>query len=128
MCSFFQDLNLTWNTNDPDFSVCFQKSALLWVPCAWILVTAPIYAVYLRMVAVSAPIPHNRLNITKTVCICTYVCTRVCMRAHTHQLACTHIYAHSHKSVQQALQPSVPYSPAISSHVRVQVLACYQWA
>ncbi|XP_052772990.1 multidrug resistance-associated protein 1-like isoform X2 [Mya arenaria] len=31
-----------WNTTDPDFSECFQKTALLWFPCAFLLLLAPV--------------------------------------------------------------------------------------
>ena len=33
------DANLTWNTNDPDFTPCFHKTVLVYVPCGflWIL-------------------------------------------------------------------------------------------
>ncbi|XP_055876896.1 multidrug resistance-associated protein 1-like isoform X2 [Biomphalaria glabrata] len=36
------DTNLTWNTPDPDFTHCFQKSFLALVPCYFFLFLAPL--------------------------------------------------------------------------------------
>ena len=68
MCIFvlFQDLNLTWNSDVPDFTVCFQRSAVVWLPCFFLWATMPIYGVYLSRCKKDI-IPANWLNTSKTV-------------------------------------------------------------
>lgn len=36
------DSRLTWDTPDPDPSVCLQKSILIWLPCGFLWLLAPI--------------------------------------------------------------------------------------
>ncbi|XP_025062209.1 multidrug resistance-associated protein 1 isoform X4 [Alligator sinensis] len=43
-----QDWNLTWHTENPDFTQCFQNTVLIWVPCIYLWVCFPIYFLYLR--------------------------------------------------------------------------------
>lgn len=60
------DLNLTWNTDHPDFTLCFQRTVLVWVPCFFLWALLLPYARYLirrpRVV-----LPHSRLNVAKLV-------------------------------------------------------------
>ena len=35
------DINLTWNTEDPDFTRCFHQSVLTYAPLAVLLLGAP---------------------------------------------------------------------------------------
>ncbi|XP_061182250.1 multidrug resistance-associated protein 1-like isoform X1 [Saccostrea echinata] len=35
------DSNQTWYTEDPDFTPCFQKTVLLWVPCIYLIFLSP---------------------------------------------------------------------------------------
>uniref|UniRef100_A0A8C5H4M2 Multidrug resistance-associated protein 1 n=1 Tax=Gouania willdenowi TaxID=441366 RepID=A0A8C5H4M2_GOUWI len=44
----FWDWNLSWNTTNPDFTQCFQNTVLVWVPCFYLWIFAPIYLIYLR--------------------------------------------------------------------------------
>ncbi|KAF4792003.1 Multidrug resistance-associated protein 1 [Turdus rufiventris] len=44
----FWDWNLTWHTEDPDFTPCFQNTVLLWIPCVYLWLCFPVYALYLR--------------------------------------------------------------------------------
>uniref|UniRef100_A0A8C5NA28 Multidrug resistance-associated protein 1 n=1 Tax=Gouania willdenowi TaxID=441366 RepID=A0A8C5NA28_GOUWI len=44
----FLDWNLSWNTTNPDFTQCFQNTVLVWVPCFYLWIFAPIYLIYLR--------------------------------------------------------------------------------
>ena len=30
------DINLTWNTTDPDFTPCFHKTVLVYIPCGFL--------------------------------------------------------------------------------------------
>ena len=34
------DLNLTWNTADPDFTPCFHKTILVYIPCGFLWIFA----------------------------------------------------------------------------------------
>uniref|UniRef100_A0A8C5H691 Multidrug resistance-associated protein 1 n=1 Tax=Gouania willdenowi TaxID=441366 RepID=A0A8C5H691_GOUWI len=43
-----KDWNLSWNTTNPDFTQCFQNTVLVWVPCFYLWIFAPIYLIYLR--------------------------------------------------------------------------------
>ncbi|XP_015591556.1 multidrug resistance-associated protein 1 isoform X6 [Cephus cinctus] len=45
--SKFWDSNLTWYTDDPDLTECFQKTVLVWTPCAFLWVFSPLEAYYL---------------------------------------------------------------------------------
>ncbi|NXM06912.1 MRP1 protein, partial [Tyrannus savana] len=40
--------NLTWHTEDPDFTPCFQNTVLVWIPCVYLWVCFPVYFLYLR--------------------------------------------------------------------------------
>ena len=42
-----QDWNLTWYTPHPDLTQCFQHTVLVWFPCIYLWVCAPLYLVYL---------------------------------------------------------------------------------
>ncbi|XP_040212845.1 multidrug resistance-associated protein 1-like isoform X1 [Rana temporaria] len=43
----FWDVNQTWNTNNPDFSWCFHKTVLYWIPCFYLFISSPFYVFYL---------------------------------------------------------------------------------
>ena len=34
------DLNVTWYTNDPDFTPCFHKTVLVYIPCGFLWIFA----------------------------------------------------------------------------------------
>ncbi|NXR75548.1 MRP1 protein, partial [Pycnonotus jocosus] len=42
------DWNLTWYTEDPDFTLCFQNTVLVWIPCIYLWLCFPVYSLYLR--------------------------------------------------------------------------------
>ncbi|NXN86769.1 MRP1 protein, partial [Bombycilla garrulus] len=42
------DWNLTWYTEDPDFTPCFQNTVLVWIPCIYLWLCFPVYSLYLR--------------------------------------------------------------------------------
>ncbi|XP_043955721.1 multidrug resistance-associated protein 1 [Gambusia affinis] len=44
----FWDWNSTWNTSNPDLTRCFQNTVLVWVPCFYLWMCAPIYLLYLN--------------------------------------------------------------------------------
>uniref|UniRef100_A0A3Q3DWN2 Multidrug resistance-associated protein 1 n=1 Tax=Hippocampus comes TaxID=109280 RepID=A0A3Q3DWN2_HIPCM len=44
----FWDWDRSWNTTKPDFTQCFQNTVLVWLPCIYLWLCAPIYLIYLR--------------------------------------------------------------------------------
>nr|XP_040048069.1 multidrug resistance-associated protein 1 isoform X2 [Gasterosteus aculeatus aculeatus] len=44
----FWDWNRTWYTTKPDFTQCFQNTVLVWLPCLYLWICAPLYLLYLR--------------------------------------------------------------------------------
>ncbi|UYV60329.1 hypothetical protein LAZ67_1000846 [Cordylochernes scorpioides] len=58
------DRNLTWDTNDPRFTGCFHKTVLVWIPCGFLWVFAPLETYFLLRSA-KKYIPWTALNITK---------------------------------------------------------------
>ncbi|XP_067407154.1 multidrug resistance-associated protein 1 isoform X1 [Emydura macquarii macquarii] len=61
----FWDWNLTWHTENPDFTKCFQNTVLIWVPCIYLWVCFPVYFLYLRCHD-RGYIQMSHLNKTKT--------------------------------------------------------------
>ncbi|XP_051488018.1 multidrug resistance-associated protein 1 isoform X6 [Apus apus] len=43
-----KDWNLTWHTESPDFTQCFQNTVLIWIPCIYLWICFPVYFLYLR--------------------------------------------------------------------------------
>ncbi|XP_029825767.2 multidrug resistance-associated protein 1 [Ixodes scapularis] len=62
--SKFWDFDQSWNTTDPDLSVCFQDTILVWVPCGFLWLFAPLET-YLLLKSSSRLIPWTALNIAK---------------------------------------------------------------
>uniref|UniRef100_A0A3P9NFR5 Multidrug resistance-associated protein 1 n=1 Tax=Poecilia reticulata TaxID=8081 RepID=A0A3P9NFR5_POERE len=61
-----QDWNSTWNTSNPDLTQCFQNTVLVWVPCFYLWMCAPIYLLYLHSHG-RGYICMSHLNKAKTV-------------------------------------------------------------
>lgn len=59
-----KDSNLTWHSDNPDLTPCFQQTVLVWVPCAflWIFTLLEIY--YIKHSG-DKNIPKNFLNQSK---------------------------------------------------------------
>lgn len=66
LSNILQDLKETWYTNDPDFTTCFQKTALIWIPCAFLWLFSPLEIVYLRK-SINRNISRGFLNVTKLI-------------------------------------------------------------
>ncbi|XP_076297622.1 multidrug-Resistance like Protein 1 isoform X1 [Lasioglossum baleicum] len=64
--SKFWDDKLTWNTDDPDIPECFQKTMLIWVPCAFLWLLAAMEVYYLTS-SKKKNIPYTWLYISKQV-------------------------------------------------------------
>ncbi|CAH1713412.1 unnamed protein product [Aphis gossypii] len=60
----FWDWNLSWNTTDPDVTLCFEKTALIWSPCLFLWLFTPLEVYYL-VHSRYRDIPWNWLNLTK---------------------------------------------------------------
>ncbi|XP_041981791.1 multidrug resistance-associated protein 1 isoform X4 [Aricia agestis] len=70
--SKFWDSNLTWYTEDPEFTECFEKTVLIWVPCAYLWLAALLDAYYI-LHSKERNIPWNILNISKLVATCVLI-------------------------------------------------------
>ncbi|XP_076338372.1 multidrug-Resistance like Protein 1 isoform X1 [Tachypleus tridentatus] len=64
--SAFWDPELTWNTTTPDFTACFQKTVLLWIPFGFLWMMAPLETYYL-LKSTSRFIPWTGINVSKLV-------------------------------------------------------------
>jgi ATP-binding cassette subfamily C (CFTR/MRP) protein 1 len=60
----FWDLNVTWNTDDPDFTPCFHKTVLAWSPSAIFFFSA-VFELRNYLQSDQRNIPWNYYNITK---------------------------------------------------------------
>ena len=58
------DLELTWYTNNPDFTTCFHQTVLVYVPAIILLLFAPLQ-VYFGKQSKDANIPWTITNIMK---------------------------------------------------------------
>ncbi|KAI1299647.1 ATP-binding cassette sub-family C member 3 [Halotydeus destructor] len=60
------DLNITWYTNNPDFTPCFHKTVLIWVPCAFLFLVSPYEIHKIRTAAViEQRVPWTLLSLMK---------------------------------------------------------------
>ncbi|XP_076766694.1 multidrug-Resistance like Protein 1 isoform X1 [Xylocopa sonorina] len=66
--SKFWDKDSTWNTDDPDTTECFQKTVLVWVPCAFLWMFSGI-EIYYFLNSKSKNIPYSWLFVSKLVLI-----------------------------------------------------------
>ncbi|XP_011699220.1 PREDICTED: multidrug resistance-associated protein 1 isoform X8 [Wasmannia auropunctata] len=62
----FWDANLTWYTNEPDLTECFQKTILVWVPCIFLWAFSAMEAYYL-LNSKRRNVPYTWLFISKQV-------------------------------------------------------------
>ena len=62
--SEFWNLNLTWNTPDPDFTPCFHKTVLVLGPAAFLWLLLPL-ELYLSSKSNSRKIPWSWVNISR---------------------------------------------------------------
>ncbi|KAK3909098.1 Multidrug resistance-associated protein 1 [Frankliniella fusca] len=64
--STFWNTSRTWYSDDPDFTICFEKTALVWTPCAFLWCFAALEAYYIAK-SRNKDIPWNWLNISKLI-------------------------------------------------------------
>ena len=64
--SYFQDLNLTWYTNSPDLTPCFEKTVLTWIPCGflWVVLASDIYN---SVTSRATNVPWSPLSVAKYI-------------------------------------------------------------
>ncbi|CAG0920359.1 unnamed protein product [Notodromas monacha] len=62
--SSFMDIDLSWNTQDPDLTPCFQKTVLVWVPCIWLWLLLP-FEIHSLKLSRGRYIPWTYLNMAK---------------------------------------------------------------
>ncbi|GAB0099313.1 multidrug resistance-associated protein 1 [Sergentomyia squamirostris] len=62
--SAFWDANLTWHTDNPDLTPCFQQTVLVWTPCVFLWVFTLIEIYYIRS-SRNRDIPWGFLNVCK---------------------------------------------------------------
>ena len=62
----FQDVNLTWNTTSPDFTLCFERTVFVWTPCAFLWVFSCIETFYL-IKSKTRDVPFSFTNVSKLV-------------------------------------------------------------
>lgn len=60
------DSNLTWYTDQPDFTPCFHKTILVYIPCLFLCLVTPA-ELYLNYSSKLSGIPWSWINITKLV-------------------------------------------------------------
>ena len=61
-----QDSDLTWYTESPDFTDCFHRTALLWLPFAFLWVLSGVEAHFL-LSSKRRSVPYTWLNVLKLV-------------------------------------------------------------
>ncbi|XP_055375696.1 multidrug resistance-associated protein 1 isoform X7 [Condylostylus longicornis] len=64
--STFWDYDKVWNSDNPDFTPCFEQTVLLWGPCIFLYVFALLDFFYIRS-SLDKDIPWNILNTSKIV-------------------------------------------------------------
>uniref|UniRef100_A0A1B0DM26 ABC-type glutathione-S-conjugate transporter n=1 Tax=Phlebotomus papatasi TaxID=29031 RepID=A0A1B0DM26_PHLPP len=70
--SAFWDANLTWHTNEPDLTPCFQQTVLIWTPCLFLWAFSLIEIYYIRS-SRNRDIPWGFLNTTKLAVNCALI-------------------------------------------------------
>ncbi|XP_055295955.1 multidrug resistance-associated protein 1 isoform X2 [Sitodiplosis mosellana] len=62
----FWDLNVTWYTDYPDFTPCFQQTALVWLPCAFLWLFTPLEIYYVKS-SINRNVPYGFANVCKLI-------------------------------------------------------------
>ena len=65
-CILLKNESLTWNTTEPDFTSCFEKTVLVWVPCLWLILGAPLHFIALNQ-SKNGIIAWNWKNLSKII-------------------------------------------------------------
>ncbi|XP_055013931.1 LOW QUALITY PROTEIN: multidrug resistance-associated protein 1-like [Boleophthalmus pectinirostris] len=70
----FWDWNLTWYTERPDLTQCFQQTVLVWSPCIYLWTCSPFYLLYLQFRAPGPRLPLSSLCCVKTAVVAILLC------------------------------------------------------
>lgn len=70
-----QNVSVTWNTNNPDLTPCFEKTVLAWIPCLFLWIFSPLEVFYM-LSSKQRNIPWSWLNISKFVSFFNYFLNR----------------------------------------------------
>lgn len=62
--SEFWNNSLTWDTDDPELTKCFEKTVLVWIPCIFLWIFSPLEVCYI-INSKRRDIPWSWLNISK---------------------------------------------------------------
>nr|CAD7441508.1 unnamed protein product [Timema bartmani] len=66
------DANLTWYTETPDITPCFQKTVLVWLPCAVLWAACPLETFYI-LGSKTRDIPWNFHNVSQMILTSTLI-------------------------------------------------------
>ncbi|CAG7784814.1 unnamed protein product [Allacma fusca] len=66
--SKFWDSNLTWYTDSPDLTPCFQSTILVWIPFGFLWLFA-LVDVYISLQSRQLPLPRNCFNTSKLILV-----------------------------------------------------------
>lgn len=61
-----KDVNLTWYSDNPDFTPCFEQTVLVWIPCAFLWLFC-LFDFYYLTASLDRNIPWNKLNVFKLI-------------------------------------------------------------
>ncbi|XP_055077733.1 multidrug resistance-associated protein 1-like [Periophthalmus magnuspinnatus] len=68
------DWNLTWYTERPDLTQCFQQTVLVWAPCIYLWTCSPFYLLYLLLHAPGPRLPLSSFCCVKTALAVILLC------------------------------------------------------
>ncbi|KAG8192593.1 hypothetical protein JTE90_015226 [Oedothorax gibbosus] len=60
----FWDSQLLWNSTNPDFTLCFENTALVWGPCIFLWICGP-FEIYFQKKSIRKHLPWTAANITR---------------------------------------------------------------
>ncbi|KAG1678222.1 Multidrug resistance-associated protein 1 [Nymphon striatum] len=61
-----EDNDLTWNTTNPDFTECFHRTVIVWIPAVFLWIFAP-YEAYTQVKSRQRLVPWNGINLSKLI-------------------------------------------------------------
>lgn len=67
---------MTWVFTNPDFTQCFKWTALIWTPCAFLLIFS-LSDIYMRSKSRYSDIPFGFLNVAKGLVLLALICLTI---------------------------------------------------
>ena len=71
--SISQDDSIVWVDENPNLTICFKQTVLIWAPCAFLALFAPL-DVYFRSKSRYSDIPWSFINISKSLALVSLIC------------------------------------------------------